>query len=395
MTLQQAVFAGKVDPGNVVIHREINSPALPLAADCDVAAPVNCDTAVFLGPRSSYTITVADGKVTVNQDGPLGPGQKVSDGIDTLRNVEQLKFTDVTVRLGVPSAPTAVSATAGDTSATVSWTRAASDGGSAITSQEIVVSSGGSVVKTVTGIAPAATSSVVTGLTNGTEYTFQVRAVNGLGAGPLSAPSNAVTPRGVPAAPTAVQATTGNALVHLSWTAGSANGSPITGYRIDVRTGTTVVRTDVRTTPATTTDITGLQNGTTYNFVVRAVNVAGVGDPSAPSNTVVPGVPGPPVIGTAVTGAAGAPITVTANWAAPADTGAAVITSWRISALRMDADGVTPVGAPVVATVNGAAARSGSVPGLVNGANYRVEVVAVNRFGASLPSARSNLVAAR
>jgi hypothetical protein len=199
----------------------------------------------------------------------------------------------------------------------------------------------------------------------------------------------------VPAAPTAVLATTGNALVHLSWTAGSANGSPITGYRIEVRTGTTVVRTDVRTTPATTTDIAPLTNGTTYNFVVSAVNAVGVGAPSAPSNTVVPGVPGPPVIGTAVTGAAGNPITVTANWAAPADGGAANVTSWRISALRMAADGVTVVGAPVVATANGAAARSGSVPGLVNGANYRVEVVAINRFGDSLPSARSNLVAAR
>ena len=66
MTLQQAVFAGLVDPGNLVSVREIVKPTGPSSRTARSAAPVNCDTAVFAGPRSQYTITAnANGSVTV------------------------------------------------------------------------------------------------------------------------------------------------------------------------------------------------------------------------------------------------------------------------------------------------------------------------------------------
>jgi Ca2+-binding RTX toxin-like protein len=98
MNLQQAVFAGKVNPGNIVAVREIlTPPAVP--ADCGVAAPLNCDTAVFSGPEAEYTLTANVGdlvgslKVTDLADpanaapiAPAVPG-RATDGInDTLWN---------------------------------------------------------------------------------------------------------------------------------------------------------------------------------------------------------------------------------------------------------------------------------------------------------------------
>src|SRR5262249_4593716 len=94
----------------------------------------------------------------------------------------------------VPGAPTAVSATGGNGSATVSWT-APSSGGSAITSYTVTpfIGSAAQTPVTVTG-SPPATSATVPGLTNGTSYTFTVSATNAVGTGPASSPSNAVTP---------------------------------------------------------------------------------------------------------------------------------------------------------------------------------------------------------
>jgi hypothetical protein len=93
-----------------------------------------------------------------------------------------------------PSAPSAVSASAGNSSASVSWT-APGDGGSPITSYTITPYIGG-VAQPSTTISgnPPATAATITGLSNGTTYTFTVSATNSVGSGPASAPSNAVTP---------------------------------------------------------------------------------------------------------------------------------------------------------------------------------------------------------
>ena len=80
----------------------------------------------------------------------------------------------------------------------MTWT-APSDGGSPITSYTVTPYQGGVAQQptTVTGNPPA-TSATVTGLTNGTSYTFTVTATNAVGTGPASAPSNPVTPSPTP-----------------------------------------------------------------------------------------------------------------------------------------------------------------------------------------------------
>ncbi|HKT50367.1 MAG TPA: fibronectin type III domain-containing protein [Candidatus Angelobacter sp.] len=94
----------------------------------------------------------------------------------------------------VPGAPTAVTATAGNAQAGVSWTAPADDGGSPITSYTVTALVGGVVTGTPVTVAAPTTSAVVSGLTNGTTYTFTVHATNGIGSGAESAPSNGVTP---------------------------------------------------------------------------------------------------------------------------------------------------------------------------------------------------------
>jgi uncharacterized repeat protein (TIGR02543 family) len=90
----------------------------------------------------------------------------------------------------VPGSPTSVIAVAGNANADVSWTAPSTDGGSPITSY-VVTSSGGQ-----TCTATSSLICTVTGLTNGTAYTFTVQAVNSVGSSQASSASSAVTPLG-------------------------------------------------------------------------------------------------------------------------------------------------------------------------------------------------------
>jgi len=293
-----------------------------------------------------------------------------------------------------PGAPSGVAATAGNASATVRWTPPTNTGGSPITGYTVTSAPGG-VTATVGG---SATSATVSGLTNGTAYTFTVTATNVAGTSPPSAPSTAVTPTATataPGAPSGVAATAGNASATVRWTPPADNGgSAITGYTVNAYVGanTTVFKRQTAAAGATSLVVTGLTNGTAYTFTVAATNAAGTGALSARSVAVTPGtVPGAPVIGTAVAGTAGGPIEATAKWAPPAATGGSAITGYRVTALRMSGGTVL---SSTVSTDQPAASRSLDMTLPVAG-NYRFTVQAINAAGAGAASARSNRVAGR
>ena len=162
--------------------------------------------------------------------------------------------------------------------ATVAFTAPTSNGGSAITGYTVTTSPAG-------GTGTGTTSPItITGLTNGTAYTFTVKANNIAGASTASAASNSVTPYTVAGAPTIGTATAGNTTASITFVApASTGGSAITGYTV---TSTPGGLTGTGTTSPIT--VTGLTNGTAYTFTVTATNVAGTSAASAASNSVTP-----------------------------------------------------------------------------------------------------------
>jgi Ca2+-binding RTX toxin-like protein len=195
MTLQQAVFARLVDPKDLVMVRQIDDPT---------PAPGTVDTAVFSDLRANYDC-ITDG-VTTSPCGLTSTGATTqvvdargngSDGTDTIRNIERLEFGDVLKA----AAPTNVKTKAGDGQATVSWTRPTTR---ELTSYDVELTDLNTGVSSVLPVSdPKATSRVVTGLTNGTAYTFRVRAVNSAGDGDWSVSTDPVTPTVVVPAPIA------------------------------------------------------------------------------------------------------------------------------------------------------------------------------------------------
>ena len=120
-------------------------------------------------------------------------------------------------------------------------------------------------------------------LTNGTNYTFQVRAVNAIGNGTAAFAS--AIPVTTPSVPLNFTATPGNAQAVLSWTEPANNGgSAITGYQVSSDNGATWVAA----TSDTGHTFIGLTNGTLYTFSVRALNTAGAGAESTQTAAPVP-----------------------------------------------------------------------------------------------------------
>jgi hypothetical protein len=237
----------------------------------------------------------------------------------------------------------------------------------------------------------------VTGLTNGTTYTFTVCAQNDFGTGP-AVESSAVTPAipaVAPGAVTGVNAVAGSAGASVSWSApASDGGSALTGYSVQVLTGTTVLRT-VTVGNVLSTVVTGLSNGTAYNFRVAAVNIVGSGAMSTASSAVTPRAPATapsaPRIRPAASGVNGGSITAIANWLAPVSTGGSAVTSYRVTAIQVRANG-TATGWSRTVTVTGSVRRAAMA---LPAGLYRFQVVARNAVGASASSARSNMVLAR
>lgn len=263
-----------------------------------------------------------------------------------------------------PGAPTSVTATAGDSQATISWTAPAS-GGSAITGYKVTPYVGSTPGSTTSAGASPVT---ISGLTNLTTYTFKVYAINAVGNGPVTV-SNAVTPASTPGAPTGVIAAPGSGHASVQWTAPNSPGSPIINYTVSGTDKTSNTSLGSQTVTVTNATFNSLTNGHKVEFQVYATNGIGSG-PAATSNDVFVGSPTAPGGVQATAGANQATIT----WSA-SQPNASAITSYSV---------VAYVGTQAQARLNlGSSATQATMYGLLGQTAYTFQVTATNSYGAS------------
>ncbi|MDN4070629.1 InlB B-repeat-containing protein [Paenibacillus vini] len=186
---------------------------------------------------------------------------------------------NATPQIPAPGAPVLQQAIGGNAKVQLSWSPVLGSTGYQIY-QSTESGIYGSETATVT---ESVYSYEVDGLTNGKVYYFVVKAIN---EGGLSAESNEMSakPATVPSAPRDVTAVAGNGQATITFTSPADNGgSSITKYEVTSSPGN-IVATGVGSPIV----ITGLSNGTSYFFTVKAINEQGGSESSASSNTVTP-----------------------------------------------------------------------------------------------------------
>ena len=252
----------------------------------------------------------------------------------------------VTTLADGPGAVGGVRVTAvGTDTASLAWIAPAEGG----TPTGYTVTGGGTA--TVTG-----TSASITGLTDGTTYTFSIAATNAGGAG-QAVPVRVRTGTPAAVADLRIEAMTATT-AHLSWAVSPAGGTP-TGYTVAGGGTATVTGTRAR--------VTGLAAGTAYTFSVTAVNGAGSSAAAAVAETA----PADDDLPGAVRDLRPSSVNATTAqlaWAAPFTRGAP--TSYAV------AGGGT-------ATVSGTGA---SIAGLADGSSYTFAVTGSNSVGVSEPA---------
>ncbi len=267
--------------------------------------------------------------------------------------------------LGPPSAPSRVTATAGNASAHVTW-GPANPNGSAIS--KYVVEGDGKPHE----VGANQRALDITGLTNGQQYTFTVYAVNAKGSGPKKASNPVVPSSDVPDAPASVTATANkDGTVTVTWPAANGQGRKVVRYDVtQVQAGAQTPLTSVNATTLTVPAGT-LTYGTQYAFQVAAVNNTGTSSkPSPVSNTVVPfTLPAAPAKVTAANVQKKGTISV--SWTPGANNGRA-ITGYQVTANGGAAQ-----------TVTGTSVQLG---GFADNTAVTVTVRAVNEAGAGPPA---------
>jgi uncharacterized repeat protein (TIGR02543 family) len=233
----------------------------------------------------------------------------------------------------LPTAPSITGVTAASGQVTVTWNAPTHLGSGTLSGDQYIVTAYDSQGNEAGTCEPTSgqRSCVVTGLDNGSTYTFKVEAVTTVGNSEKSSASSAATPSTTPSAPADVVAATSGSNMTVTFTAPADNGgASITSYVI---TSTPSGATCTVGANATTYTCTGLTAGANYTYTVKAVNVRGESTASQASTAVIAiAVPSAPQNVRAVITAGSTTLSATVSFDPPAtDNGSAVI-SYTVTA---------------------------------------------------------------
>jgi fibronectin type 3 domain-containing protein len=300
----------------------------------------------------------------------LDPGKyywrvRADDGLGNLSKWSETWSLTVVTGIGQPPpVPSGVNANPGDGQISLSWNIVAG-----ATSYNLYWSTSPGVTKTTgTKISNVANPYTHTGRTNGTTYYYVVTGVNSCGESSESSEVSA-TPEPAPPAPTGVTAIAGDGQISIG-----LNSVPgATGYNLYWSTShgvtkTTGTKISIVTSPYTHT---GRTNGTTYYYVVTAVNRYGESSESS-EVSATPGRPPSPPAGVTATAGDGQ---ISISWTLVPGT-ASYNLYWSTS------PGVTKTTGTKISNVTSPFTHTG----ITNGTTYYYVVTAVNSYGESSES---------
>lgn len=190
-----------------------------------------------------------------------------------------------------PAAPTNVTAASGDGEVTLNWSSVSN-----AASYDVYQGTAPGSYDLTPVASVNETTATLTGLTNGVNYYFTVKSSNQYGSSLFSNEVSATPQIPAPAAPTGLTAAAGNEQVILSWNA-VAGAYTFDVYKRNAEDSYDSIPVATVTGSTYTYTVTGLTNGTTYNFVVKASNMGGdSGSSNEVSATPQVPVPGAPVL---------------------------------------------------------------------------------------------------
>lgn len=168
-------------------------------------------------------------------------------------------------------APSDLVVTPENAQVSLTWKAPEDDGGARISGYTVWTYEAGKAAKPQ-AVKGTGTSATVTGLTNGTAYTFAVAATTSLGDGPQTALSEPVKPRTIPGVIRNGKSVAGDRQATITWSAPEDTGMPIVSYTVRMEISDDDSHVATQTVTDTQATFTGLTNGVAYNVLIFANN---------------------------------------------------------------------------------------------------------------------------